>query len=391
MATQKLSDSVKDLQQNGIRSASVRCAELDGINLGQGICDIPTEDRVKQVAKQAIDDNHNMYAPNRGLASLRRAIADKLKHFNQIEADPEREILVSHGATGAYVAAVKTLFNPGDDVILFEPYYGYHQGILKLLDINVKSVPMDITNFSFDIEAVKAAISAKTKGIIICTPNNPSGKVFTKAELLALGTIAEQHDLYVLTDEIYEYVTYPGHQHVSFASLSNHWHRTVTISGFSKTYHVTGWRLGYASGPKAIIEKMTYVHDLLYICPPVPLQYGALEALSLPQSYYDDLKNQLLAKRDFMVGALRDMGFQLQSPQGAYYLIADFSQLPFVDDQDAVNKMLNEAKVAMVTGRSFYQDPADGKHIVRICYAMQDEKLQQALRQLNTYFKRKMI
>lgn len=380
-----LSQRVQGLQQSGIRSASVRCAQLGGINLGQGICDIPTPPEVKQAAMQAIAADHNMYAAGNGVRALREAIVKKLQTFNKLNVDPECEILVSHGATGSFVAAAQTLFNPGDEVILFEPYYGYHRGILNQLGVSTKPVTLNLADFSFDQAALQAAITPATKGIIICTPNNPTGKVFTEAELLAIGEIAKAHDLYVIADEIYEYITYPGHQHISFASLADHWQRTVTIAGFSKTYHMTGWRLGYASAPAPIIEKMVLVHDLFYICSVAPLQYGALQALSLPSGYYEDLREQLLAKRDFVVAALRDMGFKLHVPQGAYYILADFSDLPFADDADAVKQLLEQAKVATVTGRSFYSDPQQGKHMVRICYALQDEKLQQAIQQLRMY------
>lgn len=381
----QLSRYARDLKQSGIRAASVRCGELNGVNLGQGICDIQTDEVVKQAAIQAIAVGHNMYGAFQGLPELRQAIAKKLQSFNQMTVDPDTEVLVSTGATGAFVATVKALFDPGDEIIVFEPYYGYHCGILKLFNITVKSVKLSAEDYTFALSELQAAISPKTKGILVCTPNNPTGKVFTEAELLTIGALAQQHDLYLVVDEIYEYITYPGHRHVSMASLRDFSERTVTISGFSKTYHVTGWRLGYVSGPAKIIEKMALIHDLLYVCPPSPLQHGALAALSMPASYYDTLRTVLLQKRDMMVAALRELGFIVQMPQGAYYLLVDISQLPFTDDEDAATKLLENAGVATVTGRSFYSDPALGRHKLRICYALSGEGLAQAVSQLGSY------
>jgi len=286
----QLSDRTAQLKQSGIRSVSKRCAELKGFNLGQGVCDIPIDDTIKAAAAEAINANKNLYAASEGVYPLRQAIAKKIKHFNQVDVDPETEILVAHGATGAYVAAVQVLYNPGDEVILFEPFYGYHKGILELFGVTVKAVPINRQDYSFDMDALTAAISNKTRGIVICSPGNPSGKVFTKDELIALGELAKERNLSIITDEIYEYFTYPGHEHVSLASINDYAERTVTLSGFSKTYNMTGWRLGYAYGPAEIINKMGLVHDLVYVCPPTPLQHAVIPALDFAQHYYDTMR-----------------------------------------------------------------------------------------------------
>lgn len=382
-----LSQRTANLKQSGIRAANTRCTELGGIDLGQGVCKLPVNEVIKEAAKNAIDHNKNMYSPNRGLKQLREQLAVKIKSFNKINANPNSDILVSHGAIGAFVCAVQALFDPGDEVIVFEPYYGYHQGILALFDINISVVKINLSDFSFDINELKEAISNKTKGIIVCTPNNPTGKVFTRNELLTLGAIAEQHNLFMIVDEIYEYITYPEHKHISCASLSNNWDRTITISGFSKTYHLTGWRLGYAYGPAEIITRMSLVQDLLYICPTTPLQYGTMAALSLKQEYYDDINKMFLRNRELVVAALRKMGFKVQSPQGAYYLMVDFSALPFANDEDAVNQLLEHAKVATVTGRSFFCDPNDGKYLIRVCYALNEPQIKIALEQMQVFIR----
>lgn len=378
---------VRSIQQSGIRAAGVRCTKIGGINLGQGVCDIPTSDIIKQAAITAIDNNNNTYSPYEGILPLREAIAKKLQDFNHITADPLNEIMVSHGSTGAFVCAVNALFNPSDEVILFEPFYGYHKNILELHQVVVNSADINLNDLSIDFDKLKQGISHKTRGIVICTPSNPCGKVFSKKELLAIGKLAEEFDLYVITDEIYEHITYPGFEHVSFASLDDFKKRTITISGFSKTYKMTGWRLGYACAPAPIINRMALVHDLLYICPATPLQYAAIAALTLDKSYYSDMSLMYLKKRDLTVAGLRNMGFKVLVPQGAYYIMADFSALNFSDDEQATNVILEKAKVATVPGRYFYANPKKGQHQLRVCYALSEEKLLQGIEQMQQILK----
>jgi len=384
----KISERAKDLKQSGIRAASVKCAALDGINLGQGVCDLPMDEAIKQGAYDAIAADKNMYSACEGAMPLRQAIAEKMQSFNNVAVDPATEILVSHGATGAFVCAVNTLFNPGDSVILFEPFYGYHRNILELHGINVETVPISLQDFSIDMDDLKKVTTVNTRGIIVCTPNNPTGKIFSKQELLAIGQWARERDLMLITDEMYEYITYPGAEHISLASLEDFHNRTVTISGFSKTYNMTGWRLGYACAPKAIMEKMALVQDLLYVCPATPLQYALLQGLALPQSYYDIMLQQYLKKRDDVVSALRDLGFKMLEPQGAYYLMVDFSDISSMSDSEFTQHLLDETKVAVVPGSDFYKHKELGQHSVRFCYALREEKVMQALNQLLQKLKR---
>jgi len=243
-------------------------------------------------------------------------------------------------------------------------------------------VSIYVESFAIDWQQLQQVLSTKTRGMVICTPCNPIGKVFSEQELIKLGQIAIEHDLTVITDEIYEYITYPGHEHISMASLPGLADRVVTISGFSKTYNMTGWRLGYASGPAELIKKMALVQDLLYICPATPLQHAALAALSLPPSYYQIMQQQYLHKRDQVLSALRQLGLPVATPEGAYYLLANVSSLGFNDDEHAAEFFLNEAKVAVVPGRAFYNDPTHGQHIVRICYALDEPVVMQAMQQL---------
>ncbi len=377
------SDRTVGLKQSGIRSASQRCQQISGINLGQGVCDIPIMPVIKEAAAASINNDKSLYSACEGIYPLREKIAEKMLAFNNLKVDPATQVMVSHGATGAYVSAVNTLFNPGDEVILFEPFYGYHKDLLELFGCTIKTVPINMTDFSFSMDDVRAAISNKTKAIVVCTPNNPTGKIFSREELLAIGEVAIDNDLYILTDEMYEYITYPGYEHVSLASLSDDlFARTITISGFSKTYNMTGWRLGYAVGPAAIIEKMALVQDLIYVCPSTPLQYASLAAYTLADDYYTAMRDEYLKKRDLTVQVLEKLGFNVTCPQGAYYIMANFANLPFADDETATNFLLEKAKVATVTGRSFFQNPVDGKQFLRICYALDESKVSQALTQL---------
>lgn len=375
-------DIVADLRQSGIRSATERCKAIGGINLGQGVCDIPTQEAIKQVASDAILGDKNLYGPYLGIAELREALARKIESFNKIKVDPANEILVSHGSTGAYVSTIKALFNPGDEIILFEPFYGYHKMIAELFGVKTVGVPIEAGTYAVDFDRLTAAVTRKTRAIVICTPCNPSGKVFSKEELIRIGELAKQFNGVIITDEIYEYIVYPGYEHISIASLDDFKERTITLSGFSKTYNVTGWRLGYGYGPAHLIDKISLVHDFLYICANTPLQYGMLAALQLDASYYATMCADFLTKQRIMVQGLRDLGFIVHEPQGAYYLLADFRNLGFQDDEEAITALLENAKVAAVTGRSFYQQPESGRYELRFCFALSEEKIKLALERL---------
>lgn len=380
----------QSLKQSGIRAASQQCARLGGINLGQGICDLPTPDLIKEEAYSAIEHNKSIYSACEGIFPLRQAIAHKINTFNHVNVDSETEVLVTHGSTGAFVCASRVLFNPGDEVLLFEPFYGYHKTILALMDVSVRCVPIQLdNNFAIDYQLLADSITPKTKAIIVCTPNNPTGKVYSHEELMTIGLIAEKNDLYVITDEIYEYITYSGFEHVSLASLKNFKERTITLSGFSKTYNMTGWRLGYASGPKEIIQKMALVQDLIYVCPATPLQYALLAAFKLEPSYYDNMRSMYETKGQEAIHALTEMGFNVTRPQGAYYIMADFTPLGFKDDQEAATFFLNDAKVASVTGRSFYFNPKHGQHCLRFCYALNEQSVTTAYQQMRDALKKR--
>ena len=359
--------------------------EVDGINLGQGICDLPTPASLKGGAQQAIEADHSTYSNYAGIPQLRKAILRKARRYNQIPAGSDGEVMVGVGATGTYVTAVYTLLDPGDEVILFEPFYGYHRNILQAINAEIKYVPAP--HEGIDFEALEHAFTDRTKALVINTPGNPGGKVWTREELTHILSLLQKHDCYAITDEIYEYMVYEDHRHISLASLPEAYERTITISGLSKTYNVTGWRLGYAVAPPPLIEKMGLINDLFYICAPRPLQHGAVEALTMSDSYYEQLAADYTKRRKLLCETLEAVGFEVPWPQGAYYVLASFEEIArqrggFEDAQAACKTLIQEAGVGTIPGTSFFQDPSDGRFRLRFCFAKEMPVLKQACDQL---------
>jgi aminotransferase len=364
---------------------------VNGINLGQGICDLPTPPSIKRGAQLAIEDDRSIYSNYAGIRPLREAILNKARTFNRIPAESPEEVMVSAGSTGAFVTAILTIMDPGDEAILFEPFYGYHPNLLDVTGMRVAVARTDWLTGEVDFDRLGSLVNDRTRVIVLNTPGNPSGKVWSKTELRQLLTLAEEHDLVIITDEIYEYMTYDGHQHVSMASLDGAYERTITISGFSKTYNMTGWRLGYAVGPEHFIAPMGLLNDLIYICAPTPLQYGVVEAFSMSDQYFEDLQAEYDCRRRLLSGTLREIGFSLQDPQGAYYLLASFEGLArrsegFGSDSEACRTLIERAGVATVPGNSFFADPADGNHLLRFCFAKEIPMLEEACRRLREGF-----
>ncbi|NBC16129.1 MAG: aminotransferase class I/II-fold pyridoxal phosphate-dependent enzyme, partial [Bacteroidetes bacterium] len=299
-----LADRTQHLRQSDIRAITQRVNAVDGINLGQGICDLPTPAPLRQRARQAIDGEPAIYSHFAGITQLRSSIAEKARTYNQIPVRSDDEVMVSVGSTGAFVTAIFALLEAGDEVILLEPFYGYHRNLLRLVDAALVYVPLRQPDWSIDLDAIAEAITPKTKAIVINTPGNPHGTVWTRQELGDLLALLQAHDVYAITDEIYEYMLYDDHEHVSLASLPGAYERTVTLSGFSKTYNMTGWRLGYAVAPPPIIEKMGLLNDLFYICAPTPLQHGVAAAFEMDDAYFDELQAEYTRRRELMCTTL---------------------------------------------------------------------------------------
>ena len=377
-----LSDMAPGTMQSEIRAMTMECDAIGGINLAQGVCDTPTPAPVQDAAIQAIRDGHNIYTRLDGIARLRQAIAAKQRRDYGLDYDPESEVLVTSGATAGLHAAAMALLNPRDEVILFEPFYGYHAVTLESMRIKPVLVALAAPDWTLDLDALKAAITPRTRALILNTPANPSGKIFSRAELEAVAEVAIEHDLFVFTDEIYEYFVYDGARHIAPASLEGMKERTIVISGFSKTFSVTGWRLGYVNASARWMGAMSYFHDLTYVCAPSAFQHGAAAGLEqLAPEFYRQLAADHQSKRERMVSALKAAGMEPSIPPGAYYVLANVSRLPGKTAAEKARKLLGATGVAAVAGSAFFR-PGRGEDLMRFCFAKRDHDLDEACARL---------
>lgn len=377
-----VSRRMTDLAQSEIRAMTQACAEAKCLNMAQGVCDTPVPPVVLEGAERAIRDGYNVYTRFDGLPYLRQAIAEKLERYNRMKADPETDITVSAGATGAFHSACAALLNPGDEVILFEPYYQYHISALVAVEAVPVAVSMQPPIWSYSMTQLEEAVTAKTKAIIVNSPGNPSGRVYSQSELEALAEFACRHDLFVLTDEIYEYFLYDGRRHVSMASLPEMAERTITIGGYSKTFSVTGWRIGYSVASRQWAQAIGAMNDLLYVCAPAPLQMGVARGIrELPDSFYEGLRQEYQGKREKFCRALSQAGITPSIPQGAYYVLADVSHLPGLTGKARAMSLLGKTRVAGVPGEAFFTSKV-GADFIRFSYAKTDQDLEEACRRL---------
>lgn len=377
-----LADRTTIFTESVIREMT-RLAMLHGaINLAQGYPDFPAPDEVKEAAVTAIRADHNQYAITWGSKTLRDAITAKTLRFYGYEPDPEREITVACGATESMMAAMLAVVNPGDEVIVFEPFYENYGPDAAISGAKLVFVPLEEPDFHFDEEKLRAAFTPRTKAIVINTPNNPSGKVFTRDELALIGRLCQEFDTLIITDEIYEHIIYDGHVHVSPATLPGLRERTISISGLSKTFSVTGWRLGYIIAPPELTNAIRKVHDFLTVGAPAPLQEAAAVALAFPDSFYEDVARMYAAKRDVLLSALEEAGFPVFRPQGAYYIMADIRPFGAEDDTEFARFLTAEVGVAPVPGSSFYNDQALGRTKIRFTFSKREETLREAAERL---------
>lgn len=390
-STLRLSKLAPAAAQSEIRAMTVACSEAGGINLAQGVCDTDPPLPVVEAAIEAIRAGHNIYTRMDGLASLRRGVAAKFRHFNGLEVDPDSEVLITSGATGALHAALLALLDPGDECLVFEPFYGYHVSTLRSQRVTPVVVPLGEPDWALDLDRVRAALTPRTRALLLNTPANPSGKVLTPAELEGLAEIACAHDLFVFTDEMYEYFVYDGARHRSIATLPGMAERTVTISGFSKTFSVTGWRLGYLAADPRWLPAIAYFHDLTYVCAPSPLQYGAAAGLlALGEDFYAGLATEYKGKRDLLCAALEQAGLTPSVPAGAYYVLADAASIPGADARAKARRLLADTGLAAVAGSAFFSTETPngrnrGEHLLRFCFAKKDAELAEACRRLVAY------
>ena len=356
-----------------------------GINLGQGVCDLDSPEPLREGAIDSIRGvtDRQTYTFYSGVPELRQAIAAKLSKFNGIPCRAE-QIGVTAGSSGAFFAACMTLFDPGDEVILFEPFYSYHHTSLELMGLTPVCVPLGLQDFAFDPDRLRAALTTKTRAIVVNTPANPSGKIFSRGDLEAVAEVVRGTDLVILTDEVYEYMCYDGREHISPATIAGLEDRTLTIGGFSKTYSITGWRVGYVAGPEEVVDKIGRVFDQIDICASRPMQRGVQRALEeLPPAFYSDMQADYQRKRDRFCAALSAGGWGVCIPEGAYYVMADYSDVfGDTDPETAVMRMIEEKRINGVPGHLFYGDP-DPVRSIRFHFAVSDSILDAACGRLS--------
>jgi len=359
----------------------------NAVNLAQGFPDFPAPTEIKRAAQEAIHADLNQYAITWGAKSLRGAIARQMHAWHGVAVDPETQVTVCCGSTEAMISTLLAVCNAGDEVVIFEPYYENYgpDSILsgakpRFVKLRPPSDPEG--EWAFDEHELRAAFHKHTKAIIVNTPNNPTGKVFTRPELELIRNLCVEFDVLAITDEIYEHILYDGAKHISVASLDGMQERTITINGMSKTYSVTGWRVGWTIAPPRITDAIRKVHDFLTVGAPAPLQEAGASALSLPQSYYQNLAEGYRRRRDRLLSALQEAGFRCFKPRGAYYVMTDISKFGFADDLAFTKHLVSELGVAAVPGSSFYRSPRDGAQQVRFAFCKRDETLDEAAQRL---------
>jgi aspartate/methionine/tyrosine aminotransferase len=365
-----------------IREMTRLADEYGGINLAQGFPDFPAPALVKEAACDAIRRDINQYAVTWGARPLREAVAREFTRRYGVAVDPDTQVTVCCGATEAMMAAMLATVDPGDEVIVFEPFYENYGPDAILSGAVPRYVPLREPDWTFDPDELARAFGPRTRAIIINTPNNPTGKVFSRDELTVIARLCQQWDVVAITDEIYEHLVYDGARHVPMASLDGMAERTITINSLSKTYSVTGWRVGWAIAPPDLAGAIRKVHDFLTVGAAAPLQEAGAVALALPEEYYRDLARQYQRRRDLLLGLLEAAGFACYSPRGAYYIMTDIAAFGFADDVGFARYLVQQVGVAAVPGSSFYHDPALGRTKLRFCFCKKDETLIEAGRRL---------
>jgi aspartate/methionine/tyrosine aminotransferase len=381
-ASPRLSSKAAQFTESVIREMTRLALQHKAVNLSQGFPDFPAPAEIKRAAQEAIAADINQYAITWGAKSLRNAIADKFSRTNAMAMDPEREITVCCGSTEAMISAMMAIINPGDEVVVFEPFYENYGPDAILSGATPRYVKLHPPNWTFDPSELAAAFSARTKAIILNTPNNPTGKVFDRAELERIRDLCVMHNAFAITDEIYEHMLYDGARHISMATLDGMRDRTITINALSKTYSVTGWRVGWAIASPEVTSAIRKVHDFLTVGAAAPLQEAGAVALQFPPEYYATLAAEYTQRRERLLGILTSAGFHCFKPSGAYYIMTDISTFGFPDDVAFAKYLVSEIRVAAVPGSSFYRNPADGRTHLRFTFCKTEKTFQAAAERL---------
>ena len=378
----RVSSKASQFTESVIREMTRFAFEHGAINLSQGYPDFPAPEELKEAACQAIRDDINQYAITWGAKAFRDAVAAKTQRYLGLEVDPERDITVCCGSTEAMIAAMLAIIDPGEEVVIFEPYYENYGPDAIISGAVPRFVKLRPPDWSFDEAELAAAFNNKTKAIIINTPNNPTGKVFTREELTQIADLCRKWDAIAITDEIYEHILFDGAEHVAIATLPGMVERTVTINAMSKTYSVTGWRVGWTIAPPDLTSAIRKVHDFLTVGAAAPLQEAGVVAMNLPNEYYEQLQSDYDRRRTNVLAMLKNSGIEYYVPRGAYYVMTEIGAFGFDDDVEFTKHMIKEIGVAVVPGSSFYSDPAEGRTQVRFCFCKKDETLAEAERRM---------
>jgi aspartate/methionine/tyrosine aminotransferase len=380
--SERLSAKAAQFTESVIREMTRLALQYGAVNLSQGFPDFAAPAEIKRAAQDAIAADVNQYAITWGAKSLRNAIAEKFERTGGFAVDPEREITVCCGSTEAMMSSMMAIINPGDEVVVFEPFYENYGPDAILSGAKPRFVKLHAPDWRFDPDELAAAFTPATKAIILNTPNNPTGKVFTRAELEEIRELCVRWNSFAITDEIYEHMLYDGAKHISMATLDGMRERTITINALSKTYSVTGWRVGWAIAPPEVSSAIRKVHDFLTVGAAAPLQEAGAVALKSPLSYYESLAKDYLARRDRLLGILTSAGFQCFKPHGAYYIMTDIGAFDFPDDVEFAKYLVKEIGVAAVPGSSFYRNPSDGRTHLRFTFCKTEKTFQAAAERL---------
>jgi aminotransferase len=378
----RVSQKAGRFTESVIREMTREAMRHGAVNLSQGFPDFPAPADLKRAAAAAIADDVNQYAVTWGAKDFREAIGDKTRWFLGLEYDPEREITVTCGSTEGMIAAMMATVDPGEEVVVFEPFYENYAPDAILSGATPRYVPLRAPDWTFDPDELRAAFNPRTKAVILCNPNNPTGKVFTREEMESIASLCREFDALCFTDEIYEHILYPREdrevEHISMAQLEGMKERTLVVNSMSKTYSVTGWRVGYVLAPPDITSAVRKVHDFLTVGAAAPLQRAGAYALRMPPAYYEELGREYRRRRDLLLPVLEDVGFKVFRPDGAYYVMTDISAFGFSDDVEFTRHLIQQVGVACVPGSSFYSRPELGARQVRFCFCKKDETLEAA-------------
>ncbi|MCO5573533.1 hypothetical protein L7F22_027304 [Adiantum nelumboides] len=369
---------------------SILAVKHQAINLGQGFPNFDGPDFIKDAAIEAIKQGNNQYARGFGIPPLNAAIADRFYKDTGLKVDPETEVTVTSGCTEAIAASMIGLVNPGDEVILFAPFYDSYLAVLSMVDATVKTVTLRPPDFAVPEKELREAFSRKTRAVMVNTPHNPTGKVFSRKELELIASLCKEHDALAFTDEVYHRLTF-GVEHISLASLDGMYERTVTLNSLGKTFSLTGWKIGWAVAPSNLTWGVRQAHAFLTFATATPFQWASVAALKAPESFYKELVQDYSLKKDILVKGLKEVGFEVFEPQGTYFVMADHTSFGFPSDIEFCKFLIEEVGVAAIPPSVFYANPDEGKHLVRFAFCKDEDTLKQAVDRMKLRLKKKVI